>query len=201
MNAVAKMPKPAKERGRIAPKKFSHIVLRTKAGRVATLLDWYKNVLEAEATFENEMLGFVTYDQEHHRVAVLGLPDVGDHVDMTCGLHHFAFTYESLVNLVQTYQRLKNEYGIEPQFCINHGPTTSMYYFDPDKNQIELQVDNIPEEKFAEYFDNGEFAENPIGVRFDPEDLIARLEAGVPESELLQRPAGAPPDVSEFPVN
>jgi hypothetical protein len=120
---------------------------------------------------------------------------------MTCGLHHVAFTYENLRDLMYTYNRLKNEHGITPQYCINHGPTTSMYYFDPDKNQIELQVDNVPEEKFAEYFANGEFTENPIGIKFDPEELSAKVAAGVPEEQLLKRPAGTPPPLTDFPVN
>jgi catechol 2,3-dioxygenase-like lactoylglutathione lyase family enzyme len=201
MNAIARMPKTAKERGKIAPKKLAHVVLRTREGRVQMILDWYKKVLEGEAMYENPGIGFVTYDNEHHRVAVLALPGVGEHVDMTCGLHHVAFTYENLRDLMYTYNRLKNEHGITPQYCINHGPTTSMYYFDPDKNQIELQVDNVPEEKFAEYFANGEFTENPIGIKFDPEELSAKVAAGVPEEQLLKRPAGTPPPLTDFPVN
>lgn len=201
MSVVAKMPKTAKERGRIAPKKLAHFVLRTKMDRVPKILDWYKKVLEGEAMMETPMIGFVTYDNEHHRVAVLGLPNVTDHVDMACGLHHVAFTYANLKDLLYTYDRLKDEHDIRPQFCINHGPTTSMYYFDPDKNQIELQVDNVPEEKFAEYFANGEFTQNPIGIKFDPEVLKSRLKAGESEEVLLKRPQGVPPDLTEFPVN
>ena len=201
MDAIARMPQTAKERGKVAPKKLAHIVLRTKEGRVQTILDWYKTVLEGESMMETPMIGFVTYDTEHHRVAVLALPGVGDHVDMTCGLHHVAFTYDNLHDLMHTYNRLKDEHGITPEFCINHGPTTSMYYFDPDKNQIELQVDNVPEEKFAEYFENGEFTDNPIGIKFDPDEMTAKLAAGVPEAELLKRPDGTPPDLREFPVN
>ena len=150
MNAVAKMPETAKARGKIAPAKLAHVVLRTQEGRVGTILDWYKKVLEGEAMYENPAIGFVTYDTEHHRIAVLALPGVQEHVDMTCGMHHIAFTYENLGDLLSTYNRIKDEHGITPEFCINHGPTTSMYYFDPDKNQIELQVDNIPEEKFGD---------------------------------------------------
>jgi len=201
MNAIAKMPKTAKERGKVAPKKLAHVVLRTKEGNVQNLLNWYKVVLEGEPMYENPMIGFVTYDDEHHRVAVLALPGVQDHVDMTCGLHHVAFTYESLGDLMHTYNRLKDDHGITPEFCINHGPTTSMYYFDPDKNQIELQVDNVPEDQFAEYFENGEFTENPIGIKFDPDEMTARLKAGESEEALLKRPDGTPPDLREFPVN
>tara|TARA_A100001037_G_C14969395_1_gene553007 strand:- start:260 stop:865 length:606 start_codon:yes stop_codon:yes gene_type:complete len=201
MNAVAKMPKTAKERGKVAPAKLAHVVLRTPPERVGLVLDWYKKVLEAEAMFETEGFGFVSYDTEHHRVAVLGFPGIKEHVDGHAGMHHMAFTYENLGDLMYTYNRIKDEHGIKPEFCINHGPTTSMYYFDPDKNQVELQVDNIPEEKFEEYFANGEFTSNPIGIKFDPEELSARLAAGEPEEVLLQRPDGIPPDLTEFPAN
>ncbi len=188
--APASMPKSAKERGKVAPAKLAHVVLKTPPERVGLMLDWYKTVLEAEAMFETDFFGFVTYDDEHHRVAVLGLPGTEAHVDGLAGMHHMAFTYANLGDLAHTHGRLKGE-GITPEYCINHGPTTSMYYFDPDKNMVELQVDNVPVEKFAEYFDNGEFTENPIGVKFDPEELFARLAAGEAEEALLPRPAGA----------
>ena len=197
---VAKMPKTAKERGKIAPAKLAHVVLRTPPERTQMMLDWYKIVLEGEAMYEAGFGGFITYDDEHHRIAVLGFPGIKEHIDGYAGLHHVAFTYGSLGDLVHTYDRLKGE-GILPEFTINHGPTTSMYYFDPDKNQVELQVDNVPEERFSEYFDNGEFSSNPIGVKFDPEELFARYKAGESEDTLLQRPDGPPPDLSDFPAN
>jgi catechol-2,3-dioxygenase len=201
MNAVAKMPETARSRGKIAPKKLAHFVLRTQEGNVENIAEWYALVLEGEFMMKSPLISFVTYDDEHHRVAVLAMPGVKPHVDMHCGLHHVAFTYADLHDLMHTYNRLKNEHGIVPQFCVNHGPTTSMYYFDPDKNQIELQVDNVSEDRFAEYFDNGEFTDNPIGIKFDPDEMTAKLAAGVPESDLLKRPDGTPPDLSEFPVN
>jgi len=201
MNAVAKMPETARSRGKIAPKKLAHFVLRTQEGNVENIAEWYALVLEGEFMMKSPLISFVTYEDEHHRVAVLAMPGVKPHVDMHCGLHHVAFTYADLHDLMHTYNRLKNEHGIVPQFCVNHGPTTSMYYFDPDKNQIELQVDNVSEDRFAEYFDNGEFTDNPIGIKFDPDEMTAKLAAGVPESDLLKRPDGTPPDLSEFPVN
>ncbi len=56
MDAIAKMPKTAKERGKVAPAKLAHVVLRTKEGRVQTVLDWYKTVLEGEAMLETPMI-------------------------------------------------------------------------------------------------------------------------------------------------
>ena len=197
---VAKMPETAKSRGKVAPAKLAHVVLRTLPERANMLLNWYKEVLEAEALYETDGFGFVSYDDEHHRIGVIGFPGIKEHVDGHAGMHHVAFTYANLGDLMHTYERLKG-LDITPEFCINHGPTTSMYYFDPDKNQVELQVDNIPEEKFTEYFDNGEFTSNPIGIKFDPDDLSARLQAGEPEDELLQRPDGIPPGLEEFPTN
>ncbi|MFD2136754.1 VOC family protein [Novosphingobium resinovorum] len=123
----------------IPPVRLAHFVLRTS--RFREVIDWYKTVLGAEAAFENEILAFLSYDEEHHRVAVLNMPDLEEQKDGVAGFHHAAFTYDSLGDLMATYKRLR-DVGITPVFPINHGPTTSMYYQDPDGNQIELQVDN-----------------------------------------------------------
>jgi hypothetical protein len=84
-----------------------------------------------------------------------------------------------------TYKRLRHS-GIRPVWSINHGPTTSLYYEDPDRVRIELQVDNFasPEEINA-WMESGAFAENPIGVEFDADKLLARYEAGDPVGELV----------------
>ena len=103
------------------------------------------------------------------------------------GLHHIAFTLANLGDLLGTYSRLKAK-GIEPFWCINHGPTMSMYYKDPDGNQVELQVDAFDKAGAASYFDTEPFAQNPIGVLFDADKMCADYEAGVPDSELLRRP-------------
>src|SRR4029078_11913987 len=60
---------------------------------------------------------------------------------------------------------------IRPYRAIEHGPTTSMYYADPDGNRVELQVDNFesPEEATA-WMSSPALAANPSGVDFDPED-------------------------------
>ena len=67
--AAAKMPETAKRRGKVAPAKLAHVVLKTPPERVKLMLNWYKTVLEAEATFETDHIGFIAYDGEHHRVA------------------------------------------------------------------------------------------------------------------------------------
>ncbi len=170
----------------VPPEKLAHFVIRTSNYR--EVVDWYKTVLGAEPAFENDILCFLSYDEEHHRVAVLNIPDLQPQPDGVTGFHHAAFTYAGLGDLLATYKRLRDA-GIRPVFPINHGPTTSMYYADPDGNQIELQVDNYDTvEEATKFFYTQAFAENPIGVEFDPDELLRRYEAGEPEDDLKRRP-------------
>ena len=181
------LPKTARERGRVATARLAHFVRKTS--RFGEMLEWYQNVLEAEIVYSNEMLAFLTYDDEHHRVAIIAIPGLVDPPPNSAGTDHIAFTYASLDELLHTYKRLK-EAGIEPFWAINHGPTTSLYYKDPDGNSIETQIDNFATlEDIDEWFRGGAFQENPIGVVFDPDELVARHAAGVPFRELVERPA------------
>jgi len=134
------------------------------------------------------MLAFLTYDAEHHRIAIANLPGLEDQPPMAASTDHVAFTFADIGDLLYTYARLKRA-GIEPYWCVNHGPTTSMYYKDPDGNRIELQIDNYPTaEETNRWMRSGEFAANPIGVVFDPDDLLARYRAGEPLETLTARP-------------
>jgi catechol 2,3-dioxygenase-like lactoylglutathione lyase family enzyme len=169
----------------VSPGKLAHFVLRTS--RYVEVVEWYKTVLGAKPAFQNELLCFLSYDEEHHRVAILNVPNLGEQPDGVCGVHHSAFTYASLFELMTTYERLR-DLGIKPVFTINHGPTTSMYYQDPDKNQIELQVDNYSSiEEATAFFYSDAFAVNPIGVEFDPDVLLQKLRSGEPEEALKLR--------------
>jgi len=173
-------------RGRLAPAQLAHVVRRTS--RLAEMIDWYKAVLGAEVVHADEMLAFLTYDQEHHRIAIAQLPGLEDQPALAAGTDHIAFTHADLGDLLQTYLRLR-EAGIEPFWCVNHGPTTSMYYKDPDGNKVELQVDNFPTaDETNRWMRSGEFAANPIGVVFDPDELAARYRAGEPIAALVVRP-------------
>jgi catechol-2,3-dioxygenase len=167
-----------------SPTSLAHVVLRTN--QLKTMLDWYVLVLDGRVAHEGEYLAFMTYDEEHHRVAfaVTGATDRPG--DNHTGLHHVAFTYSALEELIGTYKRLK-AVGIEPTVTINHGPTMSMYYSDPDGNNIELQVDNFDTPAQArDFFESAAFAENPVGVLFDPEEVADRLAAGEPVAELVK---------------
>jgi catechol 2,3-dioxygenase-like lactoylglutathione lyase family enzyme len=167
------------------PNRLAHIVFKTSNKN--KLMDWYGKVLNAHVVFQNDFIGFLTYDDEHHRIAFIQIPGLEPNNAKSTGLHHVAFTYATMNDLISNYERLRDA-GMSPVHCVNHGPTTSMYYSDPDGNSVELQIDNFAtNEEVDTWFGSGEFSENPIGVDFQPEDLAAKFRSGVPEAELKKR--------------
>ena len=115
-------------------------------------------------------------------------------------MHHVAFTYDSLETLLANYERLK-KMGVEPIWPVNHGPTTSLYYSDPDGNQLEFQIDNYDTvEEAGQFFFSDAFATNPIGVDLDPAELHERLRAGEDQQQLKMRPASGARGVETIPI-
>lgn len=174
----------------VSPSRLAHVVLRTS--RFEEMVEWYTFVLNGTLAYKDAGIAFLAYDDEHHRVAFINIPGLGEQPDGIAGVHHVAFTYDRLVDLLENYARLK-DVGVLPVLPINHGPTTSLYYADPDGNQIEFQVDNFPTvEEAGKFFFTDAFATNPIGVNFDPDALRARLLAGEDEAVLKARPVSGP---------
>lgn len=174
----------------IAPSLFAHFVLRSS--NMDGMIDWYRTVLGMHIVQRTDYICFLTYDDEHHRVAIVNQPGLHAPDEQTQGLSHVAYTLPDIGALVSTYARLK-PLGIVPYLPIHHGPTLSMYYRDPDGNAVELQVDvYATKAETAGYFQTDAFKRNPIGVRFDPDRLVADWQAGVSEAELLRMPEGPP---------
>ena len=168
-----------------APKTLAHVVFRT--GNYRAMVDFYRDFLGAEITHENGTLAFLRYDEEHHRVAIIAIPGTGPRERTASGLEHVAFSYDSLDDLTLAYTQRK-ALGILPKWCTNHGPTTSMYYNDPDGNKIEMQVDNFDTvEEANDFMTSKYFAENPIGTDFDPEELVKKVEAGENHAAIKKR--------------
>jgi catechol-2,3-dioxygenase len=139
--------------------------------------------------FGNDFSAFLTYDDEHHRLALIQTPVQDSAPPGAAGLDHVAYSFDTLGELFSTYRRLE-QVGIKPVWSVNHGPTTSLYYEDPDGNRVEFQVDNFQTEAELEAFiASPVFEKNPIGVPFDPEKLIARYEQGDPIEELVKQGA------------
>lgn len=175
------------------PVKFAHVVYSTR--RFEEMIAWYQTVFEANVVYQNPVLAFLTYDDEHHRFAFANLSalkptnvEAGGRGEV--GVNHVAYTYANLGDLLETYARLK-QLGITPYWPVHHGMTLSLYYQDPDGNRLEFQVDCCTVEEANALMHSDGFAANPIGVAIDPEDLLARYRNGVPVEQLLIRPDGS----------
>ena len=172
----------------VVPMKLAHMVLKTN--RFEAMIDWYVTVLNARIVLKKPHLCFLTYDDEHHRLAICNIPELSNRQRDTCGMDHVAFTYASLGDLLSTYQRLAS-LGIKPRWPMNHGDTISLYYEDPDGNRIELQTDIFESREALQHYlaTDPHFKENPLGAPFDPDEMLANYQNGLALEELVKMPA------------
>ena len=103
-------------------------------------------------------------------------------------MHHSAYEYEHVSDLLQTWVRLKGE-GIEPHMCLDHGFVLSYYYVDPDGNSVELQADwnNDAAASTAFLETSPVFLANPVGRFVDPAKIEEARRSGLSAAELHRR--------------
>lgn len=166
------------------PTKFSHAVIKTYG--VKRLREWYCHVLGAHVVFEHlPYSSYITYDDEHHRLAFGMIPgEPMEQIARSPSVTHLGFTFADIRTLLSHYERLR-DLGIRPVFSVNHYLTFSFYYQDPDKNNVELQIDRISLEEGTEYMNGPGFAANNLGVEVDGDELVRKMHAGATDAELL----------------
>jgi len=174
------------------PIKFAHVLFMTR--RYEEMLAWYQKVFEASIVHSDPALSFLTYDDENHRFAFANLdilrPQPLEHAGKSeSGINHLSYTYANAFDLLEVYEQLR-EAGITPYWPTHHGVTLSFYYQDPDGNRIELQVDCFDNEGAIAFMKSDAFAQNPIGIDVDPEEMLRRRDAGASHEELIARPIG-----------
>ncbi|HEY6762145.1 MAG TPA: VOC family protein [Baekduia sp.] len=165
-----------------------HVNLKTC--RLQEMIDWYGLVVGSRPVHQFPGGAWLSNDAANHRIALLSTPSLQDDPDKLkhTGLHHTAFEYASLDQLLDTYERLV-PLGVLPHACLDHGMTMSFYYVDPDGNSVELQADNFGDWSRSTAFmtDDPAFAENPIGVSVDPARMVAARSEGASSAELHAR--------------
>ena len=176
------------DQGTTVPRPMLHHI-QLKTHRLDEMVEWYTEVLGLFVCHRGSAGAWLTNDEANHRLALMSSPKLVDDPDQLShvGLHHTGWEYGSLDDLLATYVRLRDA-GKLPHRTVNHGPTTSFYYTDPDGNSVELQVDNFGDWRESVRFMVGEaFAEDPLGPGVDPEALLAARQAGAEPRELAQR--------------
>ncbi|MGW5638658.1 VOC family protein [Streptomyces sp. NPDC003832] len=169
-----------------ASPKFAHVVFHT--AQPQQMRDWYCTVLDGHVVYTDEALSFITFDEEHHRVALIHPPaQLKRKTADTAAMHHVAYTFDSIDDLLDRYVLLRDK-DVLPAVCIAHGVTTSLYYRDPDGNFVEMQIDRFAEPDDATAYMKGpEYAADSVGPAFDPEAMLEARRAGATTEELSDR--------------
>jgi catechol-2,3-dioxygenase len=180
-------PSAADERAKphIAAPTLHHVNLKTT--RKDEMIAWYQTVIGAQVLFHHPGFTFLSNDTAKHRIALMQVPGIAEDPDRIHhdGMHHSAWEYTSFEELNDTYLRLLQE-GILPTACIDHGPTLSYYYADPDGNLVELQVDAFGSWEqshrwMVEELINQEFL---VGAAVDPDKIAQAHASGLSLAEI-----------------
>ena len=170
---------------------------------VDAMVKWYELVAGLEPVYYSEGAAWLTNDEANHRIALLGFPGLKPPVDKphSAGLHHLAFEYATFDSWLDNYIRL-SEAGIEPDRCLDHGMTMSMYYVDPEGNGVEIQVDVFQDwGKSKEWmWASQEFAADQVGPLFDPRKIVAARAEGLSPDEIHTRAYAAEYLPETFPT-
>lgn len=169
-----------------APLELAHFGLRTT--NLERAIAWYREAIGAEVRFRNDIAAFMSFDDEHHRFVLWDDGETGDKPAEARGVDHVGFSCGQPSGLAEHYERLKQR-GILPDSAVNHHFTTSLYYHDPDGNEVELTCDNFPSKAECTAFMGSAAMADAMhpplfGVAFDPDDLVALHHAGASERTM-----------------
>lgn len=165
---------------------LAHFGLRTR--NLPAAIEWYGRSLGAKVHFQNELAAFMSFDDEHHRFVLWDDGETGDKPEDARGVDHIGFSCGAPSNLADEYERLR-DIGILPTLCVNHRFTSSLYYRDPDGNEVEITCDNFPTKgECVAFMATAEMAkamQPPLfGAEFDPEKLLGARKRGATDNEL-----------------
>jgi len=79
---------------RVRPSKFAHVVLTTP--NLPRARQWYLNTFDARVAYENDTVCFLTYDDEHHRIGLIAMPNLVERPPNSFGLEHMAYSFQTL---------------------------------------------------------------------------------------------------------
>ena len=88
----------------IAPSLFAHFVLRSS--NMPVMVDWYSTVLNMHVVQRNDFICFLTYDNEHHRLAIVNVEGLHEPDAKAWGMAHVAYTFRDIGELLSTWRAL-----------------------------------------------------------------------------------------------
>jgi catechol-2,3-dioxygenase len=176
-----------------SPTKMHHVHIYSDANYDA-MVEFYLKLFNCNVVnvtyFGESKTTFLTYDDHDHRVILIKKPGWGTKSENPIGVSHLAFGYASLGELMFVLKRMLELGYPKPPYCVNHGNSTSLYWRDPDGNEVETMADNYSPQQCQDYKRHFQFTEEFGQMKdseFDPEKMLALYEQGVPDTILMDR--------------
>lgn len=185
-----------------SPDDFHHIAFKTT--NYENMVNFYKNLFGCEPLYQSDLITFLAYDDEHHRIAIANTSDVlsnlnfiqkivmklkiflNKNIPSIEGLDHISYRINPIEKWFDFYFRAK-ERGLSPLWTVNHGWISGIYYRDPDNNLVEVFFEHFSSaEEFKENI-SPDFEDEPIGTNMDIEVLYDMFKSGADFSELIKK--------------
>ena len=126
----------------LTPVRLGHAVIKVKDLEAAER--FYVGLLGFELANQYPKMFFFRLSGDHHTLAVLKVDeDAAPPTENQVGLYHLAFQLESFEALQGVYRKLKAN-DVPIRGTVTHTMSHSVYFKDPDGNEIEFYVDRYP---------------------------------------------------------
>lgn len=172
-----------------APIKLAHISVTTTEN-YEKMVEFYSELLNMRTILDMDnvavkmtLLGF---DDEHHRIGILKLPQGERPAPGTTGMEHSSWSFGALDNLIAAVKSFDQRFGIWPAMVFHQGPIIALSYRDPDGNRVEVIADLLEsqDEVVAYMQEKGSDPKFNSLLRFDLRKFIELREGDTPVEDL-----------------